>query len=550
MVFTILLKTLLPNADVTLVLDDGTVLTTTSDATGAYNFSYTGPSLGGGVFLDYTWISSNGYYPTPASGDTLFNLDCTNGTTANLGVICDTSLFSIGCVDGYVFCDDNNNGIMDSSETALSNAPITLIGANGFSVVVYADASGYFSYTGWQLNNTSVTITVDQFWLNQSGFTVTNNGLTLQIVDCANSTPVNLTADCSGSNNCADLWTTVTPWIGYYQNTTNSIYLSWGNNGSFAPGNYTLTLTYPAGVTPVTSSINNASYTISGNTITWTLNSSNNYFYSTDVIYFDVPAGIADSTYHLFQAEITGSAYDCDSLNDVSDLGMYVGVSYDPNDKSVDKPLYVNPDLQETFTYVIRFQNTGTAPAQDVYIMDSLSNNLDWSTLEVVETTHQMQLIDNGNGVIRFDFPQIWLPDSTTNEPLSHGHVVYRIKENANLAVGNAIENTAYIYFDQNAPIITNTTLNVNMVEGLSIAKTSSPDIHMYPNPTRGQLTVATTEAIVSIRVIDLSGKVILNANADSALQQQLDVSDLSKGMYAIEVNTATGTSRSMFIKE
>jgi hypothetical protein len=61
---------------------------------------------------------------------------------------------------------------------------------------------------------------------------------------------------------------------------------------------------------------------------------------------------------------------------------------------------------------------------------------------------------------VRFNFPNINLPDSTNNEPESHGYIQYKIKRNAGLSPGTAISNKASIYFDFNAPIVTNTVTN------------------------------------------------------------------------------------------
>ena len=52
------------------------------------------------------------------------------------------------------------------------------------------------------------------------------------------------------------------------------------------------------------------------------------------------------------------------------------------------------------------------------------------------------------------------LPDSTCCEEDSHGLVSYLIRPLPDLDPGTVIENTAYIYFDNNPPIITNTTWN------------------------------------------------------------------------------------------
>lgn len=540
------LETVLPNAPITLTLNDGTLQTATSDPNGLYSFNFTGNNFGGTINIDYSWLISNGYYTSLNNIDTVSNLICSNNTILNIPIICDTSNLDSACVNGYVFCDANNDGFMDSTETLLINAPIQL-NALGYTITVYSDSNGYYSYTGWQLNTGYVIVSVDQAWLTMNGYSnLTTTTVAIPALNCFNSNSFNIGIDCTSSNTCADLWTTVTPWIGYYQNTTNSVYLSYGNNGQLAPGAYTVTLDYPTGVSPILSTINNPNYTISGNTITWTLTSASTYMYSTDVIYFTTPAGIPDSTIHVFSSTIASTTSDCDYSNNSSTLSMYVGLAYDPNDKSVNQPYYLDVAAQDELTYVVRFQNTGTAPAQDVYILDTLSQLLDLSSLQVVESTHNMQLIDLGNGIIKFDFPQIWLPDSTTNEPASHGHVVFKVKESSSINLEEVIENTAYIYFDQNLPIVTNTTKNVNSV--LSIDKSSNIELSLYPNPVNNQLSVIASEKIQLIRIIDLSGKTVIEQTINSN-KTTLTLDHLTNGVYAIQVITENGISNKKFIK-
>ena len=96
----------------------------------------------------------------------------------------------------------------------------------------------------------------------------------------------------------------------------------------------------------------------------------------------------------------------------------------------------------------------------DVFIFDTLDADLDFSTLEVVESSHELNLQMTPNGELRFNFFNIMLPDSGADEPGSHGWVLYRIRPNTGIADPTEITNTSYIVFDQNYPIITNTTLN------------------------------------------------------------------------------------------
>ncbi len=135
--------------------------------------------------------------------------------------------------------------------------------------------------------------------------------------------------------------------------------------------------------------------------------------------------------------------------------------SWDPNDKrgfpkgiGMDQIIYADTDLE----YHIRFQNTGTDIAFNVVIRDTISELLDIETLRPGASSHsyQWQLMDNN--VIKFTFDNIMLPDSNANEVASHGFVKFKIKQQDNNALGTVIENKAAIYFDFNAPVITNQT--------------------------------------------------------------------------------------------
>lgn len=138
--------------------------------------------------------------------------------------------------------------------------------------------------------------------------------------------------------------------------------------------------------------------------------------------------------------------------------------AYDPNDKNVYPIGYEEPRfiLNDTILeYTIRFQNTGNATATDVLITDTVDENLDLSSFSLMSYTHNVATtIDNDTRVIEFLFENIMLPDSGTNQEESNGLVSFFIRPAQGLAAGTQLQNTANIYFDNNPPIITNTTLN------------------------------------------------------------------------------------------
>ncbi len=145
------------------------------------------------------------------------------------------------------------------------------------------------------------------------------------------------------------------------------------------------------------------------------------------------------------------------------DYTVEVQCSYDPNDKLVHPQYLENYALTgEDLVYTIRFQNTGNAEAYDVVIKDEIDPNLDLSTFQYINSSHEAVLSTflEGN-TITFEFRDIFLPDSTTNFDESQGYVMYSIRPYADVEDFTTIENTAEIYFDYNPAIVTNTTENV-----------------------------------------------------------------------------------------
>jgi uncharacterized repeat protein (TIGR01451 family) len=437
---------------------------------------------------------------------------------------------------------------MQAGESPLAFVPIVLTGAPGVnnlnSVTVYTDSTGHFTYCG-QISNTNYAVaTISQQYLANNGYTT--NTQTVNLVGNQNGVIFNgmFPINCGGNGAvCTDLWTTVTPWIGYYQNTVAHVRLNWGNYGPLAPGTYTLTFNFPVGVTVNTATINTPGYVINGNTITWNLNSAAASFSNNDIITFNVPGGISNGVQHYFTSNIaaTGNFQDCNVQNNNGSLLQIAGNSYDPNDKNVDRGIAyqslmmsfdtdIDVNLTDALTYTVRFQNTGTAPAQNIFILDTMDSNLDLSTFEVVQTSHPMVVVDLGNGIKRFEFNGIWLADSTSNEPASHGYLIYKISENVGNAIGSEITNTAHIYFDWNPAIVTNTTYNVNVL-AWGIDENETEMGRVYPNPTQSNLNIDLNGGF-AFSLHDLQGRTLDSQNATD--QATIDLKGLNSGSYLL----------------
>ena len=163
---------------------------------------------------------------------------------------------------------------------------------------------------------------------------------------------------------------------------------------------------------------------------------------------------------NTLSASVQGAADVCSAF-----FSWTMECAYDPNDKRVDPTGYgvhgAIPMDTEELVYTIRFQNTGTATAQDVIIRDQFSQHLDASSLQLLGWSHAptgMGIENDGEFFARFD--GIQLPDSAADQLGSMGHLTFRVRTRPGLEHGTVILNDAEIYFDNEPGIVTNTTVN------------------------------------------------------------------------------------------
>ena len=226
--------------------------------------------------------------------------------------------------------------------------------------------------------------------------------------------------------------------------------------------------------------------------------------------------------------------------NDTTVYEPVVTGSYDPNDKLVSyQGAYTEGYVYDTtnFEYTIRFQNTGTDTAFNILVTDPISSHLDLSTLKMLDASHNYEMTIVGD-TIKWFFPNILLADSFVNEPLSHGFIRFTIDQKENNEQGSLIENTAYIYFDFNDPIITNTTaaiVNNGIINNVREVKSSNllHKLTTYPVPTDSEVFFEGVEGGY-IEVFDLQGKLLRAENFNNFI----NVSELNSGVYQFKIIT------------
>ncbi len=242
---------------------------------------------------------------------------------------------------------------------------------------------------------------------------------------------------------------------------------------------------------------------------------------------------------------------DLTPTNNFDTVMTLVTGSYDPNNKLV----YPDSDWSIAsvssgldLEYTINFQNTGTDTAFTVVITDIISPFLDLSTMEVLSSSHPV-VVNISDRKVFFRFYNINLPDSNVNELLSHGNLRYRIRPITNCIVGDEVLNTAYIYFDFNQPIITNTTQNT-VVMSSGLEELGQNYLLLYPNPAiEGWFNVYAPDPIQYCWIYDISGRLLYESAVSNPLQFRFDAQYLNSGTYLVKIQTGKGVFTSRFIR-
>ncbi len=217
--------------------------------------------------------------------------------------------------------------------------------------------------------------------------------------------------------------------------------------------------------------------------------------------------------------------------------------SFDPNDKLVWPKDVFLLDQDSVLDYTIRFQNTGTDTAFTVVVTDTLSNDLDMATFRQGAVSHPFTVTFKPGRVVEWRFADIQLPDSTINEPASHGLVSFSIRPAAPVLPGTIIRNNADIFFDFNPPVRTpDAILVVENSTGVPVEQVEQGGISLQPNPAKGRIFIASEDdrTIQEALVHTVDARVI-SRFISNVRRLELDLGGLSSGTYLMSIRTNDG---------
>jgi uncharacterized repeat protein (TIGR01451 family) len=239
---------------------------------------------------------------------------------------------------------------------------------------------------------------------------------------------------------------------------------------------------------------------------------------------------------------ISAPSNDINLTNNSNSNSQIVVNSFDPNDKmeSRGKTIPFNQFTQDDyFFYTIRFQNLGTADAIDVRIEDVLNAKIDETSVLMVSSSHNYTM-KRINNLLVWDFKNIYLSPSIINDAGSKGYVQFKVKLKPGFQAGDIIPNNASIYFDSNPAVVT-ATFNSKFTVPLGITTFDDNSLVLYPNPTSNLVQIDlinTNEQINRIVIYDMLGKAVKTIVVTTTSSVSVDVSDVSKGMYLLEITS------------
>ncbi|MBK6753977.1 MAG: T9SS type A sorting domain-containing protein [Flavobacteriales bacterium] len=429
-------------------------------------------------------------------------------------------------VTGHVFRDDNANGTRDPGEPPFPLAQVIgtpgthLAGADNDGRYMLALDTGAFVVDG--TNVLYYNHTTAPYAITISTPLQVDSLIDIGYAPIPGTTDVrvDLTSNLARPGFPHTVWCTLT-----HQGTS--------------PTDATLELTYEPAFTYTSASTVPAS--IVGNTLSW---SFTNLLPGSSVqvqVHLYVPANTPIGTPGLHAAAATIPGSDPTPADNAAQLPFVVFGSYDPNDKLVDPPTMDVPELLAgtPLTYTIRFQNTGTYLAERVVITDTLPPGLVQDSLHFIGSSHSCSwYLDDG--VLNIVFEDIMLPDSTSDEPGSHGYAKFRIAPVTGLLPGETVTNIANIYFDFNAPVITPPSVFAVEVQ-TAVEGKDAGELWLAPNPVDDllQLRLAFSVEDADVRVLDAAGRMIYQATMNGPALT-LDTDGWHAGVYAVQVRTTT----------
>ena len=459
-----------------------------------------------------------------------------------------TPVANYNTLSGNIKIDIDGGGCSDT-DTPAPSIPVKIerFGQNVGSVFTYANGN----YTTFSTSFGQTTLT-PQF--ENPYYIVTPASYTSSFVDFGNTETVNFCITPNGVHNDLEAGLiAITPALSGFDATYKIIYKNKGTTTQ--SGNVTFNFNdfysdfVSATVVPSTQS---------GDWISWAYTNLAPFETREITIILNVNSPLESPAVNpgdllILGAQVSSSATDETYLDNYANLTQVVVGSIDPNDKQVSALAfyYEYADVVDLY-YTIRFQNLGTFAAENIVVADILSNKLNDSKLQMVSSSHPyMSRYNTQTRKLEFIFEGINLPAAIDDEPGSHGYVSFKINPVSTITLGQTIENNASIYFDFNAPVLTNTTSTI-IETLLQTDSFNNATFTLHPNPVKNTINIDVASGVIiqSISIYNPLGQLVKTLTvSEVTTSSSIDVSSLKTGTYFMEIASNNGKTTKKFVK-
>ena len=229
--------------------------------------------------------------------------------------------------------------------------------------------------------------------------------------------------------------------------------------------------------------------------------------------------------------------------DNVFQLRQTVVNSHDPNNIVCLEGNIVSPSqIGNYLHYVINFENTGTADAQNIVIKEEVNPaQFNIASMQLLDSSANATTRIRGN-TVEFIFTNINLHSG------GHGNILLKIRSKDNLVNGDLVSKKANIYFDYNFPVET-------LPESTVFQQLSNPDLPMdasisvYPNPSSGIVNIKCDNVIRSVQLYDIQGR-LLQTNLTEAKQEAINIATQSNGVYFLKIVSEQGIGIKKIVRE
>ncbi|UTW63948.1 VCBS repeat-containing protein [bacterium SCSIO 12741] len=438
-------------------------------------------------------------------------------------------------VSGRVFIDQNNNCQWDQGEQVLAHQTVEL--TPGPRYVSTNSEGNYETYL--EMGAYTLALKDSSSWKAKCGAsTITHS---ISVSGASGESHTGLDFPLQAQNALADVSVTIGA-SALRRGFRNNILVNYGNEGTVTAKDVWVGVEVDPDLVLVETSIPWDS--VSQNTYFWYFDSLPVQAYGQLVLTDSVSLAATLGDWKNIPASITTSTAENNLANNQSLAREEIVGAVDPNDKLAWPRGFGAAHLvlaSDTLTYKIRFQNIGNYPAARVVVLDTLSGDLDWTSLHDLKMSHDGEFTLFENGVLHVLFDGIELPDSMSDPLLSQGFISFKILPRVQTLSGTVIRNTAAIQFDFNDYIITNEVFHtvVDRMDGDEWVK-----MIVYPNPVQPESKlelVMTGEehlpiTIRQLQVFTLSGTLVASREIDEPGPVSLDDIPWGNGMYILKI--------------